>query len=803
MMSSLRAQALLRGLAKNSASCRAAARSAPRPSPNAALAHAFAAVRLQPGVGAPVRHGTSGTGTTGLHSTALAAFCGIRKRDAQTSGHAERALQTLQHPRPQARGIAPVALAAGAQPLITKLTALGGAQPHTQSTPFSTRSFCSNSSGRSGRQQGQQDQGSGKQGGQYHQGSTFSFNFSGAHVVCYGAMLVVSLPALGKTVMVMCEGKGPAPPSRPVTAKSPVDLNENPPVTMSDLFSILDGEWAWLGLAIAVTLVWAWFVNYMPVAYSAVTLAVQKKEPMDGPIFNFVRLQVSVMVLDSAKHFVLSTLGERIRQRLRVRLYTAMLQQEIGFFDANSKGQLMSMMGEDVARMQQAVTDNMTGTIMQLTTIYQAAKMVLSISPYATMLVVAAVPVLSAASIMAQAASRKRSSTAFESARETAATASEVLANARTVQSFTAEDMEAVRYAQSMDKQYALELDYRVFTGGSHLIFQSINMALSVGGMYYGGGLVAQGKLEMTDLMLFMQYSFKIGHALGSLLNLLNEQQRALMSASKVFGTLRRKPTIERGVGDKPHVCEGLIKIDNVTFHYPTRPESTVIKGLHLEMHPGTVTALVGGSGNGKSTIAWLLQRFYDPSEGAVTLDARDVRSLDLKWLRDQMAIVSQEPMLFHGTVADNIRYGKPGASDEEVMAAAREANAEEFVLKLPNAYQTTVSQVGLSAGQRQRISIARAILKNPRILILDEATSQLDAKSEGAVQDALDRLMKGRTVLVIAHRLSTIKDATNICVLEGGQVVEHGTHAALMRAGGIYAAMANRQMAGAKSMGA
>jgi hypothetical protein len=227
-------------------------------------------------------------------------------------------------------------------------------------------------------------------GGSYQQrGSAFSF--SGAHVACYGAMLVVTLPALGKTFVVLCDGKTVAPPaSRMVTAKPPRD-EEGAPATLVDLFSILDGEWAWLGLAIAVTLLWAWFMNSMPVVWAALTAAVQKKEPMDTPIFNFVKLQVTVMVLDSVKHFVMSTLGERVRQRLRVRLYGAMLQQEIGFFDANSKGQLMSMMGEDVSRMQQAVTDNMTGTIVQLTTICQCAKKVLEISPYATLLVIGAV----------------------------------------------------------------------------------------------------------------------------------------------------------------------------------------------------------------------------------------------------------------------------------------------------------------------------------------------------------------------------------------------------------------------------
>ena len=625
---------------------------------------------------------------------------------------------------------------------------------------------------------------------------------SEAHFAAYGAMLVISLPALGKTIVVVCEGQGTAPPARPITAKPPVDLDANPPVTLADLFSILDGEWLWLALAIGVTLACAYYAHGITSAYTAVTVAVQNKAAMEGPVLNFILVQVKVMLLNSARHFVLSTLGERVRQRLRVRLYASLLRQEIGFFDANSKGQLMSMMGEDVARMQSAVTDQLTGTITHLQTIYFCARDVVRISPHATLIVVAAVPLLSAASIVAQAASRRRSAIAFDSARETAATASEVLANARTVQSFTAEEMEAARYAERMQEQYALELDYRVFTGGAHLFFQALTMGLSAGGMYYGGGLVRAGRLEMTDLMDFMQYSFKIGTALGALLQILNEQQRALMSAAKVFGTLRRKPVIARGVGVTPATCEGRLVLRDICFSYPTRPDAPVITGLNLELRPGTVTALVGGSGNGKSTIAWLLQRFYDPTEGAISLDGRDIRSVELTWLRDQMAIVSQEPMLFHGTVADNIRYGRPGASDDEVEAAAREANAEEFVLKLPQGYRTTVSQVGLSAGQRQRISIARAILKDPRVLILDEATSQLDAKSEGAVQVALDKLMRGRTVVVIAHRLSTIQDANNICVLENGQVVEQGTHDTLMKAGGIYSVMARRQMAGAKSMG-
>lgn len=407
-----------------------------------------------------------------------------------------------------------------------------GVRVHIASRPsnsskraYSTASS-SGSSQRSGHSSGWQ-----YGGGRHEQGRSSYYS----HVVaCYGAMIVISLPALGKTLVVMCEGKASPPPAQARSKAASHDLDDYPSVTLTDLFSILDGEWMWLGVAIAVTLIWAWCQNFMPVAFATITTAVHNKEALDGPIFNFMRLQVTVMVLDSARHFMLSTLGERVRQRLRVRLFQAMLKQEIGFFDANSKGQLMSMMGEDVSRMQQAVTDNIAGTVMQLTTICQCAKMVLSISPYATMLVVAAVPVLSFASIFAQASSRARSKAAFESAREIAATASEILSNARTVQSFTAETMESERYAERMHKQYGLELEYRVFTGSAHLVFACVNMGLSVGGMYYGGRQVAQGKLKMEDLMLFMQYSFKIGNALGSLLNIIHEQQRALMSASKV-----------------------------------------------------------------------------------------------------------------------------------------------------------------------------------------------------------------------------------------------------------------------------
>ncbi len=235
-------------------------------------------------------------------------------------------------------------------------------------------------------------------------------------------------------------------------------------------------------------------------------------------------------------------------------------------------------------------------------------------------------------------------------------------------------------------------------------------------------------------------------------------------------------------------------------FAYPTRKDVPVLDGLDLRVQAGEIVALVGQSGAGKSTIASLLARLYDPDQGRILLDASDLRDLDPAWLRQQIGAVAQEPILFSTTIADNIRYARPDASDADVEAAARAANAHEFISRFPEGYETLVGERGvqLSGGQKQRVAIARAVLKDPRILILDEATSALDAESEHLVKEALDRLMQGRTTLVIAHRLSTVVDAHRVLVLEGGKVVQSGNHAALMREEGLYRRLVERQFVAA-----
>lgn len=316
---------------------------------------------------------------------------------------------------------------------------------------------------------------------------------------------------------------------------------------------------------------------------------------------------------------------------------------------------------------------------------------------------------------------------------------------------------------------------------------------------------MAGDEMSPGDLMSFLVASQTVQRSLASISILFGQVVRGLSSGARVFEYMTLEPSIQvSGGGRIPSLSlSGRIDFLNISFSYPTRPGHQVLKGFSLTLPPAKTVAIVGESGGGKSTVAALLERFYDPDTGVVMLDGLDIQTLDLSWLRGQViGYINQEPVLFGSSVMENIRFGKPGATDAEVIDAAKQANAHRFITSFPDGYSTVVGERGvtLSGGQKQRIAIARALIKNPSILVLDEATSALDAESERVVQEALERATRGRTVLIIAHRLSTIQGADLICVMSNGRIVEAGTHLELLGRGGLYSDLIRRQRAEAKN---
>jgi ATP-binding cassette subfamily B protein len=373
----------------------------------------------------------------------------------------------------------------------------------------------------------------------------------------------------------------------------------------------------------------------------------------------------------------------------------------------------------------------------------------------------------------------------------------EALGGMRTVRSFSAEPKEISRYRAAIAA--SLELAFRRIGLQAGFFGIAFFAAFGAGSLvfWYGARLVAAGDLTAGSLFTFLINTMQVATALAALAELWTDVQRASGAAERVFELIHRQPAIKPGGVTLPKVA-GEVRFEKVTFAYPSRPDVTVLRDFDFTLSSGEIVAIVGPSGAGKSTIASMLYRLYDPRAGRLLLDGHAYDTLDPEWLRRQVGVVAQEPLLFSTSIADNIRYGRPDATDAEVEAAARTANAHTFISGFPEGYQTLVGERGiqLSGGQKQRVAIARAVLKDPRILILDEATSALDAESEHLVREALERLMRGRTTLVIAHRLSTVKDADRVVVLDGGRVVQTGPHTSLVSEEGLYRRLVEKQFA-------
>jgi len=492
--------------------------------------------------------------------------------------------------------------------------------------------------------------------------------------------------------------------------------------------------------------------------------------------------------------------GERVVTRLRKELYGSILEQEVAFFDERRTGELTSRLASDASVLQSAVSANVSMGLRHLATALGAVAFLFFTSPRLALVMLAIVPAVAVGAVIYGRRVRRLAKEVQDALAAAGEVAEETISGLRTVRSFDAEARETERYGAAVWKAFAIAR--RRLRAGSVFMGSAAGAAYAAVAvvLWYGGRLVAGGALTAGGLTSFLVYTLVLAMSLGSLADLWADFMKALGAAERIFEIQDRQPRIPVRGGEQPARVEGRLAWEGVRFAYPSRRDVPVLQGVDLVVDAGEVVAVVGPSGAGKSTLAQLVSRFYDPDAGRIRLDGRDLRQLDPGWLRRQVGVVSQEPILFSGTIADNVRYGRPAASDPEVIAAARAANAHDFVARFPDGYATRVGERGvqLSGGQKQRVAIARAVLKDPRILVLDEATSALDAESEHLVQEALERLRRGRTTVIIAHRLSTVLGADRAVVLEGGRIVQIGSHAALMSEDGPYRRLVERQFVAA-----
>jgi len=487
---------------------------------------------------------------------------------------------------------------------------------------------------------------------------------------------------------------------------------------------------------------------------------------------------------------------------LRTDTYEHLLKLPMIFFAKNRVGELNSRISADVSMVQEALTSNLAELVRQVLTVAAGVVLLATVSWELTLTMLSVIPVVAIVAVFFGRFVTKLSKQVQDKIAETSVIVDETLQGIQNVKAFANERWEASRYGKVVGDVRLLALKSGRWQGAfvSFIILCMFGAIVLV--IWRGVRLMALGEISTGELVTFIMYSIFIGASIGGLPEVINRMLKAIGASERLMDLQDEAPEpVSLAAKGEPLALQGAVRFEEVSFHYATRADIPVLQNVDFSVRPGERVALVGPSGAGKSTVAALALRFYDPVSGRVTIDGKDARDYDLTALRDRMAIVPQEVLLFGGTIRENIAYGRPDASDEIIEAAARKANAHDFISSFPQGYETVVGERGiqLSGGQRQRIAIARAVLKDPAILILDEATSALDSESERLVQDALDQLMKGRTSIVIAHRLSTVRDADRILVLDKGRVLESGTHDELIAdVGGLYHSLSRLQLANA-----
>jgi ATP-binding cassette, subfamily B, bacterial len=517
--------------------------------------------------------------------------------------------------------------------------------------------------------------------------------------------------------------------------------------------------------------------------------------------FGMLIVVVAVLALASAaRYYLVITLGERVVADLRAAVFRRLAALDPSYFDATQSGEIVSRLTADTTQVKSAFGVSISIALRNSFLFFGAIAMMMVTSLKLSVLVLLAIPVMVLPLILSGRGVRRRARLAQDRLADAAAYAAEAIGAVRTMFAFGMERATADRFAAAAEEAFAAarrSTKARAILTGTAIFLVSASV---VGVLWYGAQDVLAGEMTPGRLSQFVLYAVFAASSLGQLSEVYGELAQAAGSAERLGEILAARPTIFAPAQARrmPEPPIGAVTFADVHFAYPTRTEHAALHGLSFRLRPGERVALVGPSGAGKTTVLQLLLRFYDPTSGLVLVDGIPITDVDPAELRRRMALVPQEPTIFAATVLDNIRYGSPQASEEEVRRAASLASADGFISALPQGYATTIGERGvtLSGGQRQRIAIARAILKDAPILLLDEATSALDAESERAVQEALDRLMRGRTTLVIAHRLATIRAADRILVLDQGRLVEEGTHESLLTRGGLYARLAALQFA-------